>query len=172
MERSPLFRKEVLLALSHSLARTPSRKLISRTNKEDHMTQATPTIYHVQPGESLFPIAQHFYGDGNKWHQIYDYCNRQVIGPNPDLIRPGEVLYIPAMTGAPIVKTCTVTVDHLNARAAPTRQSDLIGPGFNRGTVLTFIEVVIGQYVDGNPHWGHTDRHYYFWLGGTDHPNG
>ncbi len=136
------------------------------------MTQATLAVYFVQPGDSLFSIAQHFYGDGNKWHQIYDYCNRQVIGPNPDLIHPGVALFIPAMTGAPVVKTCTVTVDHLNARAAPTRQSDLIGPGFNRGTVLTFIEVVIGQYVDGNPHWGHTDRHYYFWLGGTDHPNG
>ncbi len=59
------------------------------------MAQATPTIYHVQPGDSLFSIAQHFYGDGSKWQQIYDYCNRQVIGPNPDLIRPGEVLYIP-----------------------------------------------------------------------------
>ena len=71
------------------------------------MAQGTPAIYTVQPGDTLSSIAQRFYGDGNKYHQIYDYCNRQVIGPDPNLIRPGEVLYIPAI--APVVKTCTVT---------------------------------------------------------------
>src|SRR5437588_6547879 len=142
MVRYTLFRKDVLLALSHSLARTPSRKLILRTKKEDHMAQGTPAIYHVQPGDTLSGIAQRFYGDGNKWHQIYDYCNRQVIGPDPNLIRPEEVLYIPAI--APVVKTCTVTVDHLNARGAPNRQSTILGQGFNWGTVLTFFEIVNG----------------------------
>jgi nucleoid-associated protein YgaU len=43
------------------------------------MTQPTPAIYYVQPGDSLFSIAEHFYGDGNQWRQIYDYCNQQVI---------------------------------------------------------------------------------------------
>ena len=79
------------------------------------MTQ--PAIYTVQSGDSLFSIAQHFYGDGNKWPLIYDYCNSQVIGQNPDLIRAGAVLYIP-----PLVQplTCTVTApDGLNARAEP-----------------------------------------------------
>src|SRR2546421_2997917 len=104
MDRSPGFRKGVLLALSHSLARTPSRKLISRTKKEDHMAQPTPAIHTVQPGDSLFAIAQHFYGDGNQWHRIYDYCNKQVIGQDPNLIRPGEVLYIPP-NGTPAIHT-------------------------------------------------------------------
>lgn len=134
------------------------------------MSQPTPAIYHVQPGDSLFSIAQHFYGDGNQWHQIYDYCNRQVIGPDPNLIRPGEVLYIPVL--APVVKTCTVTVPHLRARTAPNSQSAPVGAGFPQGTVLTFFEVVNGENVDGNPCWGHSDQGYYFWLGGTDHPNG
>jgi hypothetical protein len=154
------------------VAKTPSRKLISRIKKEDHMVQATPALYFVQSGDSLFKIAQDFYGDGNKWHQIYDYCNRQVIGPNPDHILPGEALYIPAMTGAPVVKTCTVTVSHLNARAAPNTQSAPLGAGFPQDTVLTFFEVVNGENVQGNPRWGHSEQHYYFWLGGTDHPNG
>ncbi|OLE32541.1 MAG: hypothetical protein AUG45_09975 [Ktedonobacter sp. 13_1_20CM_3_54_15] len=71
------------------------------------MAQPTPGLYTVQPGDSLFAIAQRFYGDGNQWHRIYDYCNKQVIGQDPNLIRPGEVLYIP-----PIVplKTCTVNL--------------------------------------------------------------
>ena len=133
------------------------------------MAQGTPAIYTVQPGDTLSSIAQRFYGDANKYHQIYDYCNRQVIGPDPNLIRPGEVLYIPAI--APVVKTCTVTVPDLRARAAPNTQSAILHD-FPQGTVLTFFEVVNGQNVDGNPLWGHSDQGYYFWLGGTDHPNG
>jgi hypothetical protein len=162
-----LFAKDLSASLS-SLKRHLS-VLLTRTKKEDHMTQPTPAIYTVQSGDSLWAIAQHFYGDGRKWRQIYDYCNSQVIGPDPDRIYPGEVLYIPAI--APVVKTCTVTVEHLNARDAPNTQHPPVG-GFDRGTVLTYFQVVIGQDVQGNKHWGHSDQHYYFWLGGTDHPNG
>ncbi len=136
------------------------------------MAQPTPAIYTVQSGDTLSAIAQRYYGDGNQYHQIYDYCNKQVIGNDPNLIRPGEVLYIPAMTGAPIFTTCTVTVPHLNARVAPNRQTAPLGQGFSQGTVLTFFAVVNGENVDGNPRWGQSDQHYYFWLGGTDHPNG
>ena len=132
------------------------------------MAQPTPGLYTVQPGDSLFAIAQRFYGDGNQWHRIYDYCNKQVIGQDPNLIRPGEVLYIP-----PIVplKTCTVTSPRLRARAAPNTQSAILH-SFPQGTVLTFFEVQQGENVDGNSNWGHSDQGYYFWLGGTDHPNG
>jgi len=46
--------------------------------------------YTVQSGDSLYRIAQRTYGDGNLWTQIYNYHNnRRIIGPNPDLIRPG-----------------------------------------------------------------------------------
>ncbi|TMD24493.1 MAG: LysM peptidoglycan-binding domain-containing protein, partial [Chloroflexi bacterium] len=31
------------------------------------MAQPTPGLYTVQPGDSLFAIAQRFYGDGNQW---------------------------------------------------------------------------------------------------------
>jgi len=133
------------------------------------MTQ--PAIYTVQSGDSLFSIAQRFYGDGNKWPLIYDYCNSQVIGQDPNLVHPGEVLYIP-----PLVQplTCTVTVtppDVLNARALPNTQSAILHK-FSQGTVLTFFEVVIGEPVNGNANWGHSDQGFYCWLGGTDHPNG
>src|SRR5947209_8910451 len=94
-DRSPVSRGGVLLVISHSLARIPSQRLISRTDKEDHMAQATPgSNYTVQPGDTLSGIAQQAYGDGNQWQTIYN-ANTQVIGNDPNLIRPGEVLYIP-----------------------------------------------------------------------------
>ncbi len=50
--------------------------------------------YTVKSGDSLSKIAKHFYGDGSKWHQIYE-ANRDKI-KNPDLIHPGQELTIPA----------------------------------------------------------------------------
>ena len=52
------------------------------------------TTYTVQSGDTPSSIAQHFYGDANQWQKIYD-TNKQVIGPNPDIIHPGQVLVIP-----------------------------------------------------------------------------
>lgn len=65
----------------------------------------------------------------------------------------------------------TVTVASLNARAQPNSQSALIAT-YSRGTVLKFYEVKQGESVDNNLHWGHAPEGYYFWLGGTDHPQG
>ncbi len=66
---------------------------------------------------------------------------------------------------------CTVTVDALHIRVQPNSQSTIVAT-YQRGTVLNFIEVVNGENVDGNPRWGHSKQGHYFWLGGTDHPNG
>ncbi|OLB55936.1 MAG: hypothetical protein AUI01_07200 [Ktedonobacter sp. 13_2_20CM_2_56_8] len=72
------------------------------------MAQATPgSNYTVQPGDTLSSIAQRAYGDANQWQKIYD-ANKQVIGNDPNLIRPGEVLFIPPVT-PPQPKTCKVT---------------------------------------------------------------
>jgi hypothetical protein len=65
----------------------------------------------------------------------------------------------------------TVTVDALNVRAQPTEQSTLIAT-YSLGSVLNYVEVVDGEEVAGNPRWGHSAQGHYFWLGGTDHPNG
>jgi hypothetical protein len=66
---------------------------------------------------------------------------------------------------------CTVTVDALHIRVQPNSQSTIVATS-PRGTVLDFSEVVDGENVDGNLHWGHSKQGNYFWLGGTDHPNG
>jgi LysM repeat protein len=127
--------------------------------------------YTVQSGDTLSSIAQQAYGDSNKWQIIYD-ANKQVIGSNPNVIYPGQVLYIPPVSQPTQPKTCTVTsAQGLNVRAAPTSQSALIA-SYPKGTVLNYIEVVHGETVDGNPNWGHSQQGHYYWMGGTDRPNG
>jgi nucleoid-associated protein YgaU len=56
--------------------------------------KAAPKKYTVTQGDSLWKIAKHAYGDGNQWQKIYQ-ANREVIGSNPDRIKPGQVLVIP-----------------------------------------------------------------------------
>jgi nucleoid-associated protein YgaU len=50
--------------------------------------------YTVVSGDSLSKIAKKFYGESNKWKQIFE-ANREVI-KNPDVIYPGQTLKIPA----------------------------------------------------------------------------
>jgi uncharacterized protein YidB (DUF937 family) len=49
--------------------------------------------YTVTRGDSLSKIAKRFYGDGNRWRQIFD-ANRDQL-KDPDLIQPGQKLKIP-----------------------------------------------------------------------------
>lgn len=53
-----------------------------------------PQTYTVVKGDCLWNIAKHFYGNGSKYTDIYN-ANRDVIGSNPNLIYPGQVLTIP-----------------------------------------------------------------------------
>jgi LysM repeat protein len=72
--------------------------------KPDSNRPSTPPkgsqTYTVKKGDTLWKIAKMFYGEGNKWPTIYE-ANRKVIGSNPNLIRPGQVLVIPGVSGAP-----------------------------------------------------------------------
>ena len=49
--------------------------------------------YTVQSGDTLWAIAERFYGNGSEWNKIQD-ANRDQI-QNPDMIQPGQVLTIP-----------------------------------------------------------------------------
>ena len=53
--------------------------------------------YTVKPGDTLWGIAQSQCGDGSVWPKIY-HENRWVIGNNPNLIHPGQVLNIDCPT--------------------------------------------------------------------------
>ena len=56
---------------------------------------AAAQTYTVVKGDCLWNIAKKFYGNGSKCTVIYN-ANRSVIGGNPNLIYPGQVLTIPA----------------------------------------------------------------------------
>lgn len=59
-----------------------------------------PLHYTVQTGDTLSGIATTEYGNPGFWVDIYD-ANREIIGSNPNLIRPGEVLLIPRASYKP-----------------------------------------------------------------------
>ena len=50
-----------------------------------------PRTYTVVSGDTLWAIAEKFYGDGSKYQRIADASGVA----NPDLIQPGQVLTIP-----------------------------------------------------------------------------
>ncbi|MFH1601890.1 MAG: LysM peptidoglycan-binding domain-containing protein [Candidatus Shapirobacteria bacterium] len=50
--------------------------------------------YTVQEGDWLSKIALRAYGDMFAWEKIYE-ANKNTIGPNPNLVEPGQVLTIP-----------------------------------------------------------------------------
>ncbi|QCR23372.1 LysM peptidoglycan-binding domain-containing protein [Pontibacter sp. SGAir0037] len=55
---------------------------------------ANQDVYTVQSGDSLSKIAKKHYGNANDWTKIYN-ANKDKIGDNPDLIRPGQRFVIP-----------------------------------------------------------------------------
>lgn len=57
-------------------------------------TKQKPETYTVKSGDCLWNIAKKFYGDGSLYTKIYN-ANKKIIGSNPNLIYPGQVLTIP-----------------------------------------------------------------------------
>ncbi len=55
-----------------------------------------PRVHIVQPGENLTIIAQAYFGQehASHWITLYNF-NRELIGDNPDVIKPGMKLLIP-----------------------------------------------------------------------------
>jgi nucleoid-associated protein YgaU len=69
------------------LARTAARALTAPA--------AEPRSHTVQEGETLFGLAQRYYGDAAKYSAIYQ-VNRNRLG-SPDQLPPGTVLVIPEL---------------------------------------------------------------------------
>jgi LysM repeat protein len=67
---------------------------------DDQLKVATPepeaVFYEVKSGDNLSKIAKHFYGDANKYPQIFE-ANKPML-EHPDKIYPGQRLRIPGAT--------------------------------------------------------------------------
>jgi LysM repeat protein len=69
--------------------------------------QSVPMVaYTVQPGDTLGKIASRYC---TTWEEIYQ-INAAVIGPDPNVLKPGTVLYVPNRCATP-PSNCTV-YDH------------------------------------------------------------
>jgi nucleoid-associated protein YgaU len=55
------------------------------------------TTVRVSPGDTLWDIAARRLGAGTSWPEIYA-LNRDVIGPDPGVITPGQRLVLPSDT--------------------------------------------------------------------------
>ena len=53
-----------------------------------------PKVYVVKSGDTLWAIAKRELGDSGKWKSLYE-TNKTVIGPNANLIHPGQKLVMP-----------------------------------------------------------------------------
>jgi LysM repeat protein len=76
---------------------TTSKKVeVAEEKKVESPKPATSTArtYTVKKGDCLWNIAKKYYGSGAQYTKIYN-ANRGVIGSNPNLIYPGQVLTIP-----------------------------------------------------------------------------
>jgi nucleoid-associated protein YgaU len=54
---------------------------------------AQPRYYTIQSGDTLSKVAKEFYGDANRWNELFE-ANREVI-KDPDKIYPGQRIRVP-----------------------------------------------------------------------------
>jgi LysM repeat protein len=66
-------------------------EVVSETVEEEPAPEPAVRTYTVVSGDTLWAIAEQFYGDGSKYQVIADASGVS----NPDLIQPGQVLTIP-----------------------------------------------------------------------------
>ncbi len=87
-----LVRARELVIFAESEARARQTAVGARTTRS-RPAPPPPKTYTVKPGDNLWAIAKKILGDGSRWREIYN-ANKGVIGPDPNIIRPGQLLRI------------------------------------------------------------------------------
>jgi nucleoid-associated protein YgaU len=116
--------------LSGAAASRPSRITPNQPARVDVDTlaeKATPagestaaTVHIVKPGEKLFQIAEKYYGRGESW-RIIAKANHNI---NPDALRAGMKLTIPAAPRALASKNPSTNVDKSNLKTYKVESGD------------------------------------------------
>ena len=86
--------KTVVVTQTTTTATTTTATATTYTPRPAENPPATGTSYTVKTGDCLWNIAKQFYGNGAMYMTIYN-ANKGIIGDDPNLIKPGQVLYIP-----------------------------------------------------------------------------
>ena len=86
------------VAKSTASASIPAKKPAAkaRSHRKSTKTADLPWAYHVQPGDTLIGLADKYYGNSERWHDIYE-LNSDRLGRAGDLT-VGQVLFMPART--------------------------------------------------------------------------
>lgn len=67
---------------------------VGSAQKSQQDTRPESLVYTVKSGDTLWAIAKRQYGDGSRYSDIFN-ANRDVIGPSPHMIKPGQRLVMP-----------------------------------------------------------------------------
>ncbi len=94
-EREMAARKAALKAQEEAEAeKMKKRAEAMKAAMQKAREEAEGKTYVVQAGDSLSKIAKEELGDGSRWPEIYE-LNKEIIGDNPNLIKPGQELKLP-----------------------------------------------------------------------------
>ncbi len=114
--------------------------LVMPASASNHDTQ---TVTHVvRPGDTLARLARQYC---TTWQAIYA-ANRTAIGPNPDILRPGIVLRVPANCGIPVPPPSGVYDRGPSLLARDTAAGDIYTVAF--GDTLYSVARRFGLTVD------------------------
>jgi nucleoid-associated protein YgaU len=95
--------------------------LVSSTSTARHAATPGPagnTHYKVKSGDTLSGIAEHYYHKAADWQWLYHENDKTVSDPN--LIYPGETLFVPSDPPANFTLSSYVPKHAAGAAAAPT----------------------------------------------------
>jgi LysM repeat protein len=131
----------------HAAAKTSPHTITAHL---DAVVQPSAPTYTVQAGDTLYGIAQQYYGDGNYWSGLYQ-ANQSEIS-NPGLISVGQVLAIPSsneVATAPDSSTGTTTA--ATSQGGTSTQSSSGGSSAMQSDVANGNNLLaIGQYLVDN----------------------
>lgn len=117
---------------------------------EDSSSSSAPVTYTIQKGDNLSKIARKY---GLTWQELYN-ANRDVVGSNPNLIYPGQVLTIPGVSGGSVVSSGNSYSGSYNNRGSSSSSSNNNNNNNNNDSHPDFLnyqyDYSLGVYVNND----------------------